>query len=46
LSTFSAGLREQVDLNQLSDRLVGVVEETMQPEKISLWLKGVEKSSS
>ncbi len=39
LATFSAGLREQVDLDELSDRLLVVVEQTMQPEHASLWLR-------
>ncbi len=39
LAAFGAGLREQVDLDELSDRLLVVVEETMQPEHASLWLR-------
>lgn len=39
LSDFSAALRNEVDLNQLSDHLVTVVEETMQPAHVSLWLR-------
>ncbi len=39
VSAFSAGLREQVDIEQLSERLLVVVEETLQPESLSLWLK-------
>jgi hypothetical protein len=39
LSAFSATLRNEVDLNQLSDHLVTVVEETMQPAHVSLWLR-------
>jgi hypothetical protein len=35
---FSATLRNEVDLAQLSEQLVAVVEETMQPAHISLWL--------
>jgi hypothetical protein len=38
LAAFAAGLREEVDLDQLSARLISVVEETMQPSSISLWL--------
>jgi hypothetical protein len=39
LATFSATLRNEVDLNQLREDLVGVVQETMQPAHISLWLR-------
>jgi hypothetical protein len=38
LAVFAEGLREEVDLDQLSVRLISVVEETMQPTGVSLWL--------
>ncbi len=38
LAAFSATLRTEVDLASLSEHLVAVVEETMQPAHISLWL--------
>ena len=38
LETFAATLHNEVDLSQLSERLITVVEETMQPMHISLWL--------
>jgi hypothetical protein len=39
LDTFSTRLREETDLTTLSEELVGVVRETMQPEHVSLWLR-------
>lgn len=39
LAAFSATLREEVELEQLSEHLVAVVKETMQPEHISLWIR-------
>jgi len=38
LATFSATLRDEVDLNQLQYRLLAVIQETMQPSQASLWL--------
>jgi hypothetical protein len=45
LEAFSATLRNEVDLATLSEHLVGVVEETVQPAYVSLWLsKSVQRS--
>jgi len=39
LAAFSATLRNEMDLERLSEELVAVVNETMQPSYISLWLR-------
>ncbi len=42
LATFSATLRNEVDLSELREQLVAVVEETMQPTHVSLWLRTID----
>jgi hypothetical protein len=39
LETFNFKLKDEVDLDQLQSDLLAVVEETIQPETLSLWLK-------
>jgi hypothetical protein len=39
IASFSASLRHKVDLNELSGQLLEVVQETMQPTFVSLWLR-------
>ena len=39
LEAFSSTLRNEVDLDQLSKLLVEVVQQTMEPEHVSLWLR-------
>jgi predicted unusual protein kinase regulating ubiquinone biosynthesis (AarF/ABC1/UbiB family) len=39
VAAFGASLREELDLEELSARLLEVVEETMQPDSISLCVR-------
>jgi len=43
LAAFSATVRDEVDLNKLTERLLEVVQETMQPAHVSLWLKKTDR---
>ena len=43
IATFNGTLHNEMDLNTLSEQLVTVVEETMQPTHVSLWLRKAEQ---
>ena len=39
LAEFAASARDETNLDRVSERLVGVVEQSMQPASVSLWLR-------
>lgn len=39
IAAFNANLHQEVDLDQLHDQLLAVVQETMQPASLSLWIR-------
>jgi len=39
LAAFAATVRDETDLDKLTASLMNVVQETMQPEHVSLWLR-------
>lgn len=45
LATFGTALRQDVDLAELREHLVAVVEETLQPSHVSLWLRAPHRES-
>jgi hypothetical protein len=45
IAAFSARLREQLDLDTLSAELLGVVDQAMQPTRVSLWLRPATRAS-
>jgi hypothetical protein len=46
VAAFSASLRSEVDLAHLNDHLLDVVEETMRPAHVSLWLRSAARTAS
>jgi hypothetical protein len=46
VQAFSTRLRDQVDLDTLSTELLAVVDQTMEPTRISLWLRPAPSGSS
>jgi hypothetical protein len=45
LENFAAIARDEVDMDKLTTALLAMVEETMQPEKMGLWLRETQKVS-
>jgi hypothetical protein len=46
IQAFSTRLREQVDLDTLSSELLAVVDQTMEPTQVSVWLRPSPHGSS
>jgi hypothetical protein len=46
IQAFSTRLREQIDLDALATELLAVVDQTMEPTRVSLWLRPSAPSSS
>jgi hypothetical protein len=46
IEAFSARLREQVDLDTLSTEVLAVIDQTMEPTRVSLWLRPSPPGSS
>ena len=43
LATFAATARDEVDMDNLTKEMLRVVEESLQPESISLWLNPIKE---
>lgn len=46
LSRFATTVRDETDLDELTAELVRVIQETMQPEHVSVWLRPIEGSQT
>jgi hypothetical protein len=46
IQEFSIRLRDQVDLDTLATELLAVVDQTMEPTRVSLWLRPSPQGSS
>jgi hypothetical protein len=46
LEAFATQLRQEVDLDEISRSLLAVATESMQPDRVSLWVKSVKETSS
>ena len=46
IQAFSTRLREQIDLDALATELLAVVDQTMEPTRVSLWLRASSHGSS
>jgi hypothetical protein len=46
IHAFSTHLRDQIDLDTLSSELLAVVDQTMEPTRVSLWLRPSPHGSS
>jgi hypothetical protein len=46
IQAFSTRLREQIDLDTLSTKLLAIVDQTMEPTRVSLWLRPPPQGSS
>lgn len=46
LAGFAAGARDETNLDQLSTHLIDVVDQTMQPARVSLWLRSTTPTPS